>query len=253
MIKKYIKILNSDVFLEIFYKTFKNISWWLLLIWFLLFISHIFLCLVLSPLDYQHKNMLKLIYIHVPNAFMSIFIYGIMGVYSFLYLFYNIKIFHIFAQESVKIGILCTFLTLVTGSVWAKPMWGTWWIWDARLTSELILLFLYISYWCLKNAINDNMISGKYCAILNLIGLINLPIIHFSVNWWYTLHQGYTIKLFFSNNLNPIILYLLVYSLCVYILFYISIIIYASCTNILNFESNKNWIYKEFSIKKINT
>jgi heme exporter protein C len=140
---------------------------------------------------------------------------------------------------------LYTVITLVTGSFWAKPTWGTWWVWDARLISELILLFLYIGYCVLRASIDSNDLAGKYCSLLNMVGLINVPIIHFSVTWWYTLHQGYTIRGFLNNSIHSEMLIPLVVVIFLSFFFYISVVFYMSCTAILIYEKDKNWAQKE--------
>ena len=158
--------------------------------------------------DIQQKEAFRIIYVHVPSAYMSILIYAIMGFMSFLYYFWNIEIADIVARSSVFIGTIFTIIALFTGSVWGKPMWGTWWVWDARLTSELILLFLYFGYFGLRKSITNYYISSKSTALLNLVGLFNIPIIHYSVEWWYTLHQKATISKFSTSSieLNQIII-----------------------------------------------
>jgi heme exporter protein C len=149
--------------------------------------------LVIAPPDYQQGDSFRIIYIHVPSAWMSLFVYMFMAVNAAIGLIWRIKLSEIMASASAPIGAVFTFLALVTGSLWGKPMWGTYWVWDARLTSELILLFLYLGFIALEAAIEDKRLAARACAILALVGVVNIPIIHYSVEWWNTLHQGPTV------------------------------------------------------------
>lgn len=241
----YFKFLKNYIFFEIFYKKCNKIIHVLFLLWFIFFILGLFFCLFYTPEDYQQNYIFKIIYVHVPSAFLSLFIYVIMGFCSFFYLIRNIQLADFFAKESAKVGILFTFLALFSGSIWAKPTWGTWWVWDARLTSELVLLFLYIGYSGLRFAIKNTVVASKCCAILNLVGLINVPVIHYSVKWWYTLHQGYTLRGFLSNSILTEMFYPLFFVLFTSIIFYICVVCYSVCTHILDYEKEKNWVYKE--------
>jgi heme exporter protein C len=149
--------------------------------------------LVFAPTDYQQGEAFRIIYVHVPCAMLSLFLYAWMAACSFIYLVWRIKIADFLAYSIAPLGAFFTFAALVTGSLWGKPMWGTWWIWDARLTSELILLFLYLGYLGLYQAVPSRKVASKLCAILALVGIVDLPIIHYSVYWWNTLHQGATL------------------------------------------------------------
>ena len=148
--------------------------------------------LIFSPADYQQGETVRIMYIHVPAAMMSMMIYAVMATAGAIFLIWRMKLAELAAAACAPIGAAFTLLALITGSFWGKPMWGTWWAWDARLTSELILLFLYLGYIALYNAIEDRRSAGRAAAVLALVGVVNLPIIHYSVEWWYTLHQGPT-------------------------------------------------------------
>lgn len=150
--------------------------------------------LILAPTDYQQGEAYRIIYVHVPCAILSLLIYVAMAVCGVLVLIWRIKVADIIAIALAPIGMVFAFCALVTGSLWGKPMWGTWWIWDARLTSELVLLFLYIGYMGLYNAIPNKQNAAKVCAILAVVGVVDIPIIHYSVTWWNTLHQGSTLQ-----------------------------------------------------------
>ena len=145
--------------------------------------------LFVAPPDYQQGESVRIMYIHVPSAWMSMFIYVVMAGAGAAGLIWNTKLAEMFARSCAPVGAWFTFLALVTGSIWGKPMWGTWWAWDARITSELILLFLYLGLIALQASIDDPKRAARASAILALVGVVNIPIIHFSVEWWNTLHQ----------------------------------------------------------------
>src|SRR6266480_2332340 len=151
--------------------------------------------LVVAPTDAQQGDAYRIIFIHVPAAWMSMFIYLVMAFWSALALGYNTRLSAMMAQALAPTGALMTFIALWTGAFWGRPTWGTYWAWDARMTSELILLFLYLGVIALRNAIDDPRRADKACSVLTLVGAVNVPIIYFSVNWWNTLHQGSTISM----------------------------------------------------------
>jgi len=150
--------------------------------------------LFLAPMDYQQKDAFRIIYVHVPAAYLSMMAYMIMAVSGGIGLIWRIKLSHAVAAAAAPLGAAFTFLALMTGSIWGRPMWGTWWEWgDPRLTSELILLFLYFGYMALRSAIDDTAKADKASAVLALVGVVNVVIVHFSVEWWSSLHQGQTV------------------------------------------------------------
>ena len=150
--------------------------------------------LLFAPADYQQGDTFRIFYLHVPAAMLSMGIYLGMAIAALSSLVWQLKLADASAAAMAPIGATFTFIALVTGAAWGKPMWGTWWIWDARLTSELILLFLYLGVIALHNAFEDKALAGKAAGILALVGVINLPIIKYSVEWWNTLHQGATVS-----------------------------------------------------------
>ncbi|RBL04158.1 heme ABC transporter permease, partial [Xanthomonas oryzae pv. oryzae] len=158
--------------------------------------------LVLAPPDYQQHDAYRIIFIHVPSAWMSLFIYAAMGVSAFIALVWRIKLAEVVTMASAPIGAAFTFITLCTGALWGKPMWGTWWTWDARLTSELLLLFLYLGVLGLYHAVEDRRQAMRAAGLLALVGLANLPIVHYSVVWWNTLHQGSTVRLLGPSKMS---------------------------------------------------
>jgi heme exporter protein C len=145
--------------------------------------------LVFAPADYQQGESVRIMYVHVPSAWMALFVYLIMAVASAAALIWRHPVGDMVAKAAAPIGAAVTFLALVTGSLWGKPMWGAWWVWDARLTSVLILFFFYLGYIALTNAFDDPSRGSRAAAILAIVGVINLPIVKFSVDWWNTLHQ----------------------------------------------------------------
>jgi heme exporter protein C len=145
--------------------------------------------LYLSPPDYQQGDSVRIMYVHVPAAYMSMMIYSTMAICSLMFLVWRHPLADIVARVSAPLGAGFTVITLITGSLWGKPMWGTWWVWDARLTSVLILFFLYIGYIALSDSYANQERGKKICAILALVGFVNIPIIHISVEQWNTLHQ----------------------------------------------------------------
>jgi len=143
-----------------------------------------------APEDYQQGATVRIMFIHVPAAILAMFVYVCLGVASLLALVFRHVLADAAAQAAAPLGAGLTFLALVTGSLWGRPMWGAWWVWDARLTSVLVLFLFYIAYLALRASIDDEAKAARAAAILALVGLVNLPIVHFSVYWWNTLHQG---------------------------------------------------------------
>src|SRR6266446_8942082 len=148
-----------------------------------------------APTDAQQGEAYRIIFIHVPAAWISMFIYVVMAFWAALGLALNTRLSFMMARALAPTGALFTFIALWTGSLWGKPTWGTWWVWDARLTSELILLFLYFCFMALQAAIDDPRRADKAGAVLAIVGVVNIPIIYYSVKWWNTLHQGASVSL----------------------------------------------------------
>lgn len=158
-------------------------------------IAGLYVGFFLAPTDAQQGEGYRIIFVHVPVSWMSMFIYLIMAFWAAVGLALNSRLSAMMASALAPTGALFTFLSLWTGALWGKPMWGTWWVWDARLTSELILLFLYMAFMALQSAIDDPRRADKAGAVLALVGVVNIPIIYFSVQWWNTLHQGASVSL----------------------------------------------------------
>ena len=155
------------------------------------------------PADYQQGDSFRILYIHVPSAWMSMFVFGLMAFYAAIALVWRIKLCEILAMACAPIGAAFTVITLATGSIWGKPMWGTWWDWDPRLTTELILLFLYLGIIGLYHAIDDRRQGARAAGLLAIVGVALLPVIRYSVVWWNSLHQGQTISLFGKSHMDP--------------------------------------------------
>jgi heme exporter protein C len=150
----------------------------------------LYLALCVAPPDYQQGDSVRIMFVHVPAAWMALFVYVFVAAASAIALVWRHPLAEIAAQAAAPIGAAFTFVCLVTGSLWGRPMWGAWWVWDARLTSVLVLFFLYLGYIALANAFDDPARGGRAGSVLALVGVVNVPIIKFSVDWWNTLHQG---------------------------------------------------------------
>ena len=168
---------------------------WFAALAFILAIAGLYISFFVAPTDFQQGEGYRIIFIHVPAAWMSMFIYVVMAFWSAIGLAWNTRLSFVMARALAPTGAMFTFVALWTGAFWGKPMWGAWWVWDARLTSELILLFLYVGVMALQAAIDDPRRADRAGALLNLVGVINVPIIYFSVKWWNTLHQGSSVSL----------------------------------------------------------
>src|SRR5665213_278648 len=166
---------------------------WLAAATALLFVAGVYFAFFATPPDYQQGETVRIMYVHVPAAWLSMFGYGVMAVAALGTLVWRHPLADVTAKAAAPLGAAFTFLALVTGSLWGKPMWGTWWVWDARLTSELVLLLMYLGLIALWQAVEDPGRASRVVAVLTLVGSINIPIIKFSVDWWNTLHQGESI------------------------------------------------------------
>ena len=158
-------------------------------------IAGLYIGFFVAPTDFQQGDSYRIIFIHVPAAWMSMFIYVVMAGWAAIGLIFNTRLSSMMANALAPTGALMTAVALWTGALWGRPTWGTWWVWDARLTSELILLFLYVGFMALHASIDDPRRADKAAAILAIVGVVNVPIIYFSVKWWNTLHQGSSVSL----------------------------------------------------------
>jgi len=176
---------------------------WMAAITVLLFGVGLYMSFFTAPPDYQQGESVRIMYVHVPAAWMGMFCYAAMAVVSAVALIWKHPLADVAAKATAPVGAAFTFLSLATGSLWGKPMWGTWWVWDARLTSMLILFFLYIGYMALQGAFDDRARGAKASAVLALVGAVNLPIIKFSVDWWNTLHQPASVIKMGGPSIHP--------------------------------------------------
>ena len=167
----------------------------------------LYLGLVKSPPDYQQGDTVRIMYVHVPAAWMALFCYLTIAVASAVALVWRHPLAHLVAKAASPVGAGFTFVALVTGSLWGKPTWGTWWVWEGRLTSVLVLFFLYLGHIALYNAFDDPRRGQKAAAVLALIGVVNLPIIKFSVDWWATLHQPASVFRLDGPTIHPELLW----------------------------------------------
>lgn len=225
-----------------FYAISGKILPWLTALFFLLLGYGLYGGLVTAPADYQQGDSFRIIYVHVPAAWMSMFIYVVMAISGGIGLVWRIKLAEIVSISSASVGASFTFLALVTGSLWGKPMWGAWWVWDARLTSELVLLFLYLGVIGLYNGIEDKRTASRAVAILALVGVVNIPIIHYSVEWWNTLHQGATVTKLDKPSIHiDMLIPLLVMAGAFKVYYFITLLL--RCRNeLLEREPNGKWI-----------
>lgn len=201
----------------------------------------LYISFFMAPTDFQQGEAYRIIFIHVPAAWMSMFIYLVMAFWGAIGLAFKTRLSFMMSRALAPTGALFTFIALWTGALWGKPMWGAWWVWDARLTSELILLFLYIGIMALWAAIDNPQRGDRAGALLTLVGAINVPIIYFSVKWWNTLHQGATIKPSGTSMHEVMLAGMLVMAVAAW--FYtIAVALYRVRTIILERERNTDWV-----------
>lgn len=215
---------------------------WLAALSVALFAAGLWQGLFVAPPDYQQGESYRIMFVHVPSAWMSMFTWVFMAACAVVVLVWRIKVPESLMRAAAPLGATFTFLALVTGSLWGKPMWGTYWQWDARLTSELILLFLYLGFIALQSAIEDRRAAARAGAILALVGLVNIPIIHYSVEWWNTLHQGATVTKFDSPSITwemgrPLLLMALAFKA-----YFITVLLVRTRCDILEAEAASAWV-----------
>jgi len=205
-------------------------------------IAGLWISFFVAPVDAVQGQGYRIIFVHVPASWMSMFIYIIMAIWAGLGLVFNTRLSAMMAQALASTGALMAFISLWTGAFWGKPMWGAWWVWDARLTSELILLFLYLGFMALQASIDDPRRADKAGAILALVGVVNVPIIYFSVKWWNTLHQGASVSINKSPSMAHTMLWgMLLVALCFW-MYSIAIALMRVRTIILERESHSDWV-----------
>ncbi|WP_218459829.1 heme ABC transporter permease [Rickettsia sp. TH2014] len=192
---------------------------------FVMMIIGLYLALIVSPVDYQQGEFVRIMYVHVPASWMALGIYIFMAACSFSYLVWKTTISYLLAVASSYVGATFTLISLVTGSLWGKPIWGTWWVWDARLTSMLILFLLYLSYIIIVNSADNIRKAQNPASIIALIGLINIPIVKFSVNIWYSLHQPASVLRLGSPTIHSSMLKPLIIMFISFILYFLLVLL----------------------------
>ena len=225
-----------------FYALADRLIPWLTGIFLLLLLAGLYGGLITAPTDYQQGDSYRIIYVHVPAAWMSLSIYVFMAVMGGIALVWRMKLAEVMLISSASIGAGFTFIALVTGSLWGKPMWGTWWVWDARLTFELILLFQYLGIMSLHGAIEDKRSAAKAVSILALVGVVNVPIIHYSVEWWNTLHQGPTVTKFDKPSIHLSMLIPLLIMALGFKLYYLTVVLMRARVEVLDRERRSAWV-----------
>jgi heme exporter protein C len=196
----------------------------------------------LAPSDYQQGEGYRILYVHVPAATLSMLIYGVMASAAAVGLIWRMTVAHAVAGSCAVIGASFTALALVTGSLWGRPMWGTYWAWDPRITSELLLLFLYFGYMGLRNAIEDTARADRVSAVLAIVGVVNLPIIHYSVDWWNSLHQGHTLLKMGVPSMPPSMYVPAIAMMLAAMLFFAAVLLVRSRGELLRRERNASWM-----------
>ena len=215
---------------------------WLLVSSVLLLLAGATWALLYVPQDYQQGNTVRIMYIHVPAAILAQSGYVMMAGAASVYLIWQMKLADMAVKAIAPLGASITFLALVTGAIWGKPTWGTYWVWDARLTSTLVLFFLYIGMIALRSALQGQATAGKACAILALVGVVNLPIIKFSVDWWYTLHQPSSFTLTEKPAMPAEMWLPLLVMVIAYYLFFVTAWLLRIRNEVLQRERSTDWV-----------
>jgi len=224
------------------YRLSGSILRWLLPITLLALAAGAVWGVLFTPPDFRQGNSYRIIYIHVPAAVVALAGYYVMAIAGAVSLIWRMKMADVAMRACAPIGAALTFVALVTGSIWGKPTWGTWWVWDARITSMLILLFLYLGVVALYEAYENKELAAKACAVLALVGTVNIPIIYKSVDWWFSLHQPASIKFTGGTTIHPSMLYPLLFMIiCFYALFICALLLNMRA-QILQREQRTAWV-----------
>jgi heme exporter protein C len=224
------------------YRTAAALTPWLMTVAAVAIVCGLIGGLALAPPDYQQGDAFRIIYVHVPSAYMSLFCYSAMALAGAIGLIWRIKMSYALAAATAPVGASFTGLALVTGSLWGRPMWGTYWAWDPRLTSELILLFLYAGVMSLRPAFEDPARGDRAAALLSIVGFVNVPIIHYSVQWWNSLHQGATIAKIGKPSMPGSMLWPLLTMLLGFMCFYGAVVCMRLRGEVLNRERQSAWV-----------
>ncbi len=200
--------------------------------------------LLFTAPDFRQGNSYRIIYIHVPAAVEALAGYYVMALAGAISLIWRMKMADVAMRAAAPVGAALTFIALFTGAVWGKPTWGTWWVWDARITSMLILLFLYLGVVALYEAYDNKEAAGKACAVLSLVGMVNIPIIYKSVDWWYSLHQPASIKFTGDSTIHASMLYPLLWMIVAFYALFTCCLLLNMRTQLLQREARTQWVKK---------
>lgn len=198
--------------------------------------------LALAPADYQQGEGFRIIYVHAPSAWLSLMVYTTMAVMAAIGLIWRMPVAHSISASCTAIGASFTLVALVTGSLWGRPMWGTFWEWDPRLTSELLLLFLYLGYAWIRSAIEDVARADRASAVLAIVGVVNVPIIHYSVLWWNSLHQAPSVMKFGKPTMPPSMLVPLLMVMLGFTLYFVALVLVRARGELLRRERATHWV-----------
>jgi heme exporter protein C len=227
-----------------FYHLAEILEPWLLALALALAAVGLYMGFFVAPTDAQQGEAYRIIFIHVPAAWMSMVIYVAMAAWAAIGWAFNARMAAMLARALAPTGALFTFIALWTGAFWGKPAWGTWWVWDARLTSELILLFLFVGYLALVEAIDDVRRADKAGALLAVIGVVNIPIIYFSVRWWNTLHQGATVSMTAAPKMASVMLIAMLLMTCAFWAYAFAVVFMRARAIVLERESGTGWVHE---------
>lgn len=225
-----------------FYPLAGTIAKWSTVVTVVLLAVGLYLSFFVAPTDYKQGEGYRIIFVHVPAAWMSMIIYLAMAFWSAIGLIYNTRLSFMMTTALAPTGAIFTFLALWTGAFWGKPMWGAWWVWDARLTSELILLFLYLGFMALQSSTDDARRADRAGAILVLVGVINIPIIYYSVQWWNTLHQGASVSVTQAPSMAKIMLNTMLIMAVAFWAYSFAVVFRRVRSIILERESDAQWV-----------
>ncbi|WP_438950855.1 heme ABC transporter permease [Porticoccus sp.] len=225
-----------------FYQTSGKWLPWLGGITFLLLVVGLVWGLGFAPRDAKQGNRFRIIYIHVPASFLALAGYYVMAIAGAVGLIWKMKLADMIMKSAAPLGAALTFIALITGAIWGKPTWGTYWVWDARITSMLVLLFLYMGVMALQHSYSSMDAANKASAVLSLVGMVNIPIIYKSVDWWYTLHQPATIKFTEAPTMHPDMFHPLLVMIAAFYCFYALVLILNTRSEILYRERRASWV-----------
>ena len=215
---------------------------WVMVLCLLLFVGGMVQGLLIAPPDYQQGDAYRMLFLHVPVAIMSLAVYVVMATAVVIHFVWKIKVADRVAKSSAPLGALFTGLTLIVGALWGKPTWGTFWIWDARLTSELILLFIYFGIMALRSAIPEPFLAARASGVVTLVGLVNIPIIHYSVTWWSTLHQGSTLLKLGRPSIDASMLVPLLMTIAAIVFYYLWVLMMTLRYELIKSEKDTAWV-----------